>query len=160
MTPDGNGECDLDAQTALDYIQTFKDNMKSVDDVEEDIRNCVYDTSSIEYQYVQLYKPYQEFLKSADAMDFDDLIFNMVKLLEYNSEVLDKYQTKYKYILVDEYQDTSKAQSELVKLLAGGWFNVCVVGDEDQSIYSFRGAVVDNILKFPDIYPGYLCGNS
>lgn len=152
--PDGNGECDLDAQTALDYIQTFKDNMKSVDDVEEDIRNCVYDTSSIEYQYVQLYKPYQEFLKSADAMDFDDLIFNMVKLLEQNSEVLDKYQTKYKYILVDEYQDTSKAQSELVKLLAGGWFNVCVVGDEDQSIYSFRGAVVDNILKFPDIYPG------
>lgn len=152
--PDGNGECDLDAQTALDYIQTFKDNMKSVDDVEEDIRNCVYDTSSIEYQYVQLYKPYQEFLKSADAMDFDDLIFNMVKLLEQNSEVLDKYQTRYKYILVDEYQDTSKAQSELVKLLAGGWFNVCVVGDEDQSIYSFRGAVVDNILKFPDIYPG------
>lgn len=152
--PDGNGECDLDAQTALDYIQTFKDNMKSVDDVEEDIRNCVYDTLSIEYQYVQLYKPYQEFLKSADAMDFDDLIFNMVKLLEQNSEVLDKYQTKYKYILVDEYQDTSKAQSELVKLLAGGWFNVCVVGDEDQSIYSFRGAVVDNILKFPDIYPG------
>lgn len=152
--PDGNGECDLDVQTALDYIQTFKDNMKSVDDVEEDIRNCVYDTSSIEYQYVQLYKPYQEFLKSADAMDFDDLIFNMVKLLEQNSEVLDKYQTKYKYILVDEYQDTSKAQSELVKLLAGGWFNVCVVGDEDQSIYSFRGAVVDNILKFPDIYPG------
>lgn len=152
--PDGNGECDLDAQTALDYVQTFKDNMKSVDDVEGDIRNCVYDTSSIEYQYVQLYKPYQEFLKSADAMDFDDLIFNMVKLLEQNSEVLDKYQTKYKYILVDEYQDTSKAQSELVKLLAGGWFNVCVVGDEDQSIYSFRGAVVDNILKFPDIYPG------
>lgn len=152
--PDGNGECDLDAQTAIDYIQTFKDNMKSVDDVEEDIRNCVYDTSSIEYQYVQLYKPYQEFLKSADAMDFDDLIFNMVKLLEQNSKVLDKYQTKYKYILVDEYQDTSKAQSELVKLLAGGWFNVCVVGDEDQSIYSFRGAVVDNILKFSDIYPG------
>lgn len=144
----------LDAQTALDYISTFKDNLKSVKDIEESLKSGEFLTGQIEYEYASLYKPYQQALLEANAMDFDDLIFNMVELLRSDESIRDKYQTKYKYILVDEYQDTSKAQSELIRLLAGGWFNLCVVGDEDQSIYGFRGAVVDNILKFPDVYPG------
>ena len=87
-------------------------------------------------------------------MDFDDLIYNTVRLFESEPDVLRKYQDKYKYIMVDEYQDTSKAQSKLIDMLASGWFNLCVVGDEDQSIYSFRGAIVKNILGFGDKYPG------
>lgn len=148
----GRDASEIDAVTALDYTAQFKDNLISVDDVEEQL--IEYDEQSYEYIYRSLYKPYQQALKEANAMDFDDLIYNMVRLFESEPDVLRKYQDKYKYIMVDEYQDTSKAQSELVDMLASGWFNLCVVGDEDQSIYSFRGAIVENILGFGEKYPG------
>lgn len=152
MENDETANIELDALTALGYIQSFKDNLISVKDVENNIAKGVYD-ESIEKIYASLYKRYQDELRKANAMDFDDLIYNMVTLLQGNRDILEKYQNRFLYVMVDEYQDTSKAQSTLVDLLAGGWLNVCVVGDEDQSIYGFRGAQVDNILKFPDRYP-------
>lgn len=94
------------------------------------------------------YQKYQELLKNADAMDFDDIIVNTVKLLSEHTEVREYYQSKFKYVMVDEYQDTNHAQYKLTSLLAGGYKNICVVGDDDQSIYKFRGATIENILKF------------
>ncbi len=101
-----------------------------------------------------VYTAYQKALKAANAMDFDDLIGNTVKLFEDCPEVLEKYQNKFKYIMVDEYQDTNHAQYVLVNLLARKNSNICVVGDDDQSIYRFRGATIENILNFEDDYPG------
>lgn len=98
------------------------------------------------------YDRYQKQLKSADAMDFDDIIYNTVKLLENNEEVRKKYQNKFRYVMVDEYQDTNHAQYRLTSLLAGKYKNICVVGDDDQSIYRFRGATIENILSFEDQY--------
>lgn len=94
------------------------------------------------------YQKYQALLKNADAMDFDDIIVNTVKLLTEHKEVREYYQTKFRYVMVDEYQDTNHAQYKLTSLLAGGYNNICVVGDDDQSIYKFRGATIENILKF------------
>ncbi|MCD7827961.1 MAG: UvrD-helicase domain-containing protein [Clostridiales bacterium] len=94
------------------------------------------------------YEKYQELLKSADAMDFDDIIVNTVKLLNENEDVKEYYQSKFKYVMVDEYQDTNHAQYKLTSLLSGGYNNLCVVGDDDQSIYKFRGATIENILEF------------
>ena len=94
------------------------------------------------------YQKYQELLKNADAMDFDDIIVNTVKLLTEHADVREYYQNKFKYVMVDEYQDTNHAQYKLTSLLAGGHKNICVVGDDDQSIYKFRGATIENILKF------------
>lgn len=96
----------------------------------------------------KVYSLYQQRLLAADAMDFDDIIFNTVMLFKNNPDVLEKYQEQFKYILVDEYQDTNRIQYELVQLLAGGHNNLCVVGDDDQSIYRFRGATIRNILDF------------
>lgn len=100
----------------------------------------------------QAYSAYQQLLKNADAMDFDDIIFNTVKLLEQEKEVREYYQNKFKYIVVDEYQDTNHAQYRLTSLLAAGHKNICVVGDDDQSIYRFRGATIENILNFEENY--------
>ncbi len=96
----------------------------------------------------ECYVKYQQLLKKADAMDFDDIIFNTVKLLENFDDVREYYQNKFKYVLVDEYQDTNHAQFMLTKLLSEGYNNICVVGDDDQSIYKFRGATIENILSF------------
>lgn len=96
----------------------------------------------------QVYSLYQEKLKRNNALDFDDLIFFTVKILKENEDVLKIYQNKFKYIMVDEYQDTSTAQYMLISLLAAGTRNICVVGDDDQSIYKFRGANIRNILDF------------
>lgn len=93
---------------------------------------------------------YQKLLKEADAMDFDDIICNTVYLLKTDREVLEYYRNRFRYIMVDEYQDTNHAQYVLVSLLAGGHNNLCVVGDDDQSIYSFRGATIENILSFEE----------
>ena len=101
-----------------------------------------------EKQIGDCYVKYQQLLKNADAMDFDDIIFNTVKLLENYSEVREYYQNKFRYVLVDEYQDTNHAQFMLTKLLSEGYNNICVVGDDDQSIYKFRGATIENILSF------------
>lgn len=100
------------------------------------------------------YRLYQTELKKADAMDFDDIIGNTVRLLEENSDVCAYYQRRFHYIMVDEYQDTNHAQFRLTSLLAGARKNICVVGDDDQSIYRFRGATIENILNFESQYPG------
>ena len=106
-----------------------------------------------EQKIAQIYGAYQKQLREAGAFDFDDLIYCTVQLLAEHPEVREFYQSKYRYLLVDEYQDTSVAQFKLVSLLTGPEQNICVVGDDDQSIYSFRGATVENILQFEKIYP-------
>ncbi len=100
----------------------------------------------------EVYAEYQKFLKAADAMDFDDLIVNTVRLLKNSAETREYYQNRFKYIMVDEYQDTNHAQYILTSLLAAGHGNICVVGDDDQSIYRFRGATIENILSFEKQY--------
>ncbi|MDR3344968.1 MAG: UvrD-helicase domain-containing protein [Oscillospiraceae bacterium] len=102
----------------------------------------------------EIYAAYQKQLFQAGAMDFDDLIYYTVKLLQKNTEILQKYQRRFRYVLVDEYQDTNKAQDVLTALLSAGYGNLCVVGDDDQSIYKFRGASVENILSFEERFPG------
>ena len=102
----------------------------------------------------RVYEAYQNKLKSAGAMDFDDLIYNTVRLLEEVEECRRYYRDRFRYILVDEYQDTSVAQFRLVYLLGCAHNNVCVVGDDDQSIYRFRGATIENILSFEQHFPG------
>ena len=101
----------------------------------------------------QAYKLYQQRLKEADAMDFDDLICNAVRLFEECPDVLEYYQDKFRYVMVDEYQDTNHAQYMFVKLLAQKRQNLCVVGDDDQSIYKFRGATIENIMSFEKSFP-------
>lgn len=100
----------------------------------------------------EIYALYQDRLKRNSALDFDDLIYKTVELFKEDSEVLDYYRSRFKYIMVDEYQDTSKAQYELIKLLARQHQNICVVGDDDQSIYGWRGADIRNILEFEKDY--------
>ena len=99
------------------------------------------------------YKMYQDRLAQADAMDFDDLLYQTVRLFQQFPEILQRYQKRYRYIMVDEYQDTNHAQYQLISLLAAGHGNLCVVGDDDQSIYKFRGANIYNILNFEEEYP-------
>lgn len=101
----------------------------------------------------ECYKKYQEMLFAADAMDFDDIIVNTIKLFEEFPDVHGYYQTRFRHVMVDEYQDTNYAQYRLTSLLADGYRNICVVGDDDQSIYKFRGATIENILQFEDRYP-------
>ena len=101
----------------------------------------------------KVYARYQEELARANALDFDDIIMLTVRLLEENPDILDYYQHKFKYVCVDEYQDTNFAQFRLTELLAGHWRNIMVVGDDDQSIYKFRGATIENILNFDRTYP-------
>ena len=101
----------------------------------------------------QIYKEYQRQLKANNALDFDDLIFKTVELFQFHPEVLDYYQERFRYIMVDEYQDTNTIQFQLVSMLARKYHNLCVVGDDDQSIYKFRGANVKNILNFENVFP-------
>ena len=100
------------------------------------------------------YKKYQQRLKENNAVDFDDIIFLTVKLLQEHEDIRTYYQRKFQYVLVDEYQDTNHMQYLLTSLLAGGYENICVVGDDDQSIYRFRGATIENILSFEKQYHG------
>lgn len=102
----------------------------------------------------ELYREYQTQLKKNNALDFDDLLVKTVELFDNNPEILDYYQEKFRYIMVDEYQDTNTAQFRLVSQLAKKYGNICVVGDDDQSIYSFRGANIRNILNFEETFPG------
>lgn len=102
----------------------------------------------------RIYKRYQEKLVANNAMDFDDILVNMVKLLDQNPDICELYRAKFRYIMVDEYQDTNETQYRTVMKLASGSGNICVVGDDDQSIYSFRGADVRLILKFEKDFPG------
>lgn len=133
----------------LSVISTAKNELISAVEFEE--------TSAGDFRQkkvAQVYKEYQRQLKKNNALDFDDLIMKTVQLFETNADVLNYYQERFKYILVDEYQDTNTAQFKLVSLLAGKYKNLCVVGDDDQSIYKFRGANIENILNFEKSYPG------
>lgn len=107
-----------------------------------------------EKKIAELYKEYQKDLRKNNALDFDDLIVKTVELFQNNPRVLDYYQERFRYIMVDEYQDTNMAQFKLVDLLAAKYRNLCVVGDDDQSIYKFRGANIENILSFEKAFPG------
>lgn len=133
----------INAKSILGEISRAKDSLITPDEYIAD--NVADPRKSI---IGKAYKKYQELLKNADAMDFDDIIVNTVKLLTQYNEVREYYQNKFKYVMVDEYQDTNHAQYKLTSLLAGGYKNICVVGDDDQSIYKFRGATIENILKF------------
>lgn len=106
-----------------------------------------------EQKVADVYALYQEKLRENNAVDFDDLLFLAVRLLQENEEVQEKYQSRFQYILVDEYQDTNHAQYALTKILAARWRNICVVGDADQSIYAWRGADIRNIIDFTRDYP-------
>ncbi len=137
----------LSHKSVLSAISSAKDKLISP---KEFAASCGIDVR--QKTIAQLYSLYQKALKNADAMDFDDMIVNTVELLDKNSEVLDYYTNKFKYVMVDEYQDTNHAQYVLVSLLASKNNNLCVVGDDDQSIYRFRGATIENILNFEDEY--------
>lgn len=130
-------------RTILSVISNAKDNLISPDDM--------YQSSGGNYNTMktaEIYREYQEQLKKNNAVDFDDIIGLTVKLFNEDKEVLRYYQERFRYIMVDEYQDTNRAQFNLIRLLAGGHSNLCVVGDDDQSIYKFRGADINNILDF------------
>ncbi len=109
-------------------------------------------TDTRKISIAKVYALYQERLKTSDAMDFDDLLSNTVLLFEKNPDVLEYYQNKFRYIMVDEYQDTNQVQYKFISLLAAKYNNICVVGDDDQSIYKFRGATIENILSFENTF--------
>ena len=141
-------EKDITEQEIMGKIGKAKDRM-------QDVRSFMLENESNfrEKKIADAYEMYQKRLKENNALDFDDLIFKTVELFKKNPEVLDFYQNKFKYIMVDEYQDTNGAQYELVKLLAAKYKNICVVGDDDQCIYQWRGADIENILSFEKDYP-------
>ena len=138
----------LKERTILNAISSAKDELINAKAFK--VKNAGdYRLSKIADAYIE----YENTLVKNNAMDFDDLIMNTVELLMNNPDVLDYYQKKFQYIMVDEYQDTNTAQFRLIRLLAGGYNNLCVVGDDDQSIYKFRGANIRNILDFEEFYP-------
>lgn len=134
-------------KSIINEISAAKDSLIGVDEY----RTCAVNDFR-KSKIAECYELYQKELLKSDAMDFDDIIFNAVKLLRENDDVRELYQRQFKYVMVDEYQDTSHAQYVLVSLLAGGYENICVVGDDDQSIYRFRGATIENILSFEQQY--------
>ena len=137
----------LPHRSVLSEISRCKDKMITPDELKETAGN---DNRLV--SIAKAYALYQERLKSSDAMDFDDILCNTVKLFEEAPDVLELYQRQFKYIMVDEYQDTNRVQYKFVKMLAEKHGNICVVGDDDQSIYKFRGATIENILSFETTY--------
>ena len=135
-------------RTFLGVISHAKDELISP---EEFLINAGLDYK--QQLYARAYREYQIALKKNNALDFDDLIVKTVELFRSHPEVLDYYQERFKYIMVDEYQDTNTAQFKFVSLLAQKYQNLCVVGDDDQSIYKFRGANIENILNFEKVFP-------
>lgn len=144
----GIKEKELHKDDVLNHISIWKDKMITPDMAISQSTISSYNTVA------HLYKEYQERLKNANAMDFDDLIGNTIRLLKEHPDIQAELQKKIQYIMVDEYQDTNASQHELLSLLVSPEHNICVVGDDDQSIYSFRGADVDNILNFPQEFDG------
>jgi len=135
-------------RTLLSAISKAKDELVTPDEYE---LNAVGDFNK--QKIAGVYREYQKLLKSNNALDFDDLIVKTVELFQNCSDVLEHYQERFIYIMVDEYQDTNTAQFKLISLLAMKYKNLCVVGDDDQSIYKFRGANIGNILNFEKIFP-------
>ena len=143
----GIDEKTIPIKSAMGEISRAKDNLMDPE-AYADMAGVDYRRSRI----ARVYAAYQEELKRSGAMDFDDIIFYTVRLLRENEDVRRYYQRKFRYVCVDEYQDTNKAQFELAALLSGGTHNLMVVGDDDQSIYKFRGATIENILGFDKVY--------
>lgn len=132
----------------LSAISSAKDEL--IDPIEFETRAA---GDYVKRKQAQVYREYQQALKQNNALDFDDLIMKTVELFKLDKEVLASYQDRFRYIMVDEYQDTNTAQFELIRLLALKYLNLCVVGDDDQSIYKFRGANIYNILNFEHHFP-------
>lgn len=139
----------LSHKTVLAEISKYKDKMKTP----QDMKSAASHDSRLR-QIAEAYELYQQRMLTSDAMDFDDLICYTIKLFEQNEDVLEYYQRRFKYIMVDEYQDTNKSQYRLISLLSRKRNNLCVVGDDDQSIYRFRGATIENILSFENEFKG------
>lgn len=135
-------------KTFLNAISNAKNELKTPEIYADEVAKQ-YDRKI----FGDVYKEYQKRLKQNNALDFDDLIMKTVELFETQAEVLEQYQNRFRFLLVDEYQDTNTAQFKLLALLAGKYRNLCVVGDDDQSIYKFRGANIMNILNFEKIFP-------
>ncbi|MFZ5352520.1 MAG: DNA helicase PcrA [Bacillota bacterium] len=142
-------EKNFPVKSVLSSISSAKDQMISADKYYE---KYMHDFK--QRKMADIYKLYQQKLIKNNALDFDDILFRTVELLAYNEDILQYYQNKFKYIMVDEYQDTNYCQYRLVSLLAKQHKNLCVVGDDDQSIYSWRGADIGNILNFEKDFPG------
>ena len=137
----------LPVKSVLAAVSSAKDSLISPDEFEASAGSDFR-----QRKIAGAYRLYQKKLFDSNAMDFDDMIYNTVRLFEQCDDVLEYYNSRFKYIMVDEYQDTNHAQYVLVKLLAEGYRNLCVVGDDDQSIYRFRGATIENILSFEEQY--------
>ncbi len=139
----------LPHRTILNEISRAKDSLISPDEYlaqsSSDVRKTIIGRA---------YNAYQKALIANDAMDFDDLIYNTIRLFENNDDVLEYWQNKFKFVMIDEYQDTNYAQYVLARMIADKYKNICVVGDDDQSIYRFRGATIENILNFEKQYKG------
>ena len=138
----------LKERTIMGAISSAKDELVSPSDFQLQAMGDFTQT-----KIAQVYQEYQAVLRKSNALDFDDLIVKTVELFRLCPEVLAGYQDRFRYIMVDEYQDTNTAQFELIRLLASQYRNLCVVGDDDQSIYKFRGANIRNILDFEKVYP-------
>lgn len=134
-------------QKVRNAISSAKNKMQTPDE----LLNSAFNGEQKQTAFI--YHEYAKYLAKSNAMDFDDILLNLIKLLDKNKEILKKYQDKFRYILVDEYQDTNKAQYMAISLLAKAHQNLCVVGDDAQSIYGWRGADIENILHFQKDYP-------
>ncbi|MBR6729677.1 MAG: UvrD-helicase domain-containing protein, partial [Clostridia bacterium] len=139
----------LSVRTVLFEISAAKDELFGPDEY-----LSVHEDNYRKQLIGRAYSLYQKQLREANALDFDDIIMQTVRLLSQEPELLTYYQRKFRYVFVDEYQDTNNSQSMLVNMLAQGYENICVVGDDDQSIYKFRGANIQNILNFEKDFPG------
>lgn len=139
----------LPVKRVLNEISKAKDEMLTP---QEMLKRAGYD--NLKQSVAKVYEIYQSRLKTADAMDFDDMLSKTVELFQNCPDILEFYQNQFKYIMVDEYQDTNKVQYKFVSMLAAKYGNICVVGDDDQSIYKFRGATIENILSFENTFKG------
>ncbi len=139
------------AKYVLSIISREKDKMVTPEDM---LSHIEISNDMRLYHVAKAYQRYQAKLKENNALDFDDIIFQTVKLLQEHEDLRTYYQRKFRYVLVDEYQDTNHLQYLMTSMLAGGYENICVVGDDDQSIYRFRGATIQNILSFEKQYRG------
>lgn len=137
----------LPVKRVLNEISKAKDEMLTP---QEMLKRAGYD--NLKQSVAKVYEIYQSRLKTADAMDFDDMLCKTVELFQKCPDILEFYQNQFKYIMVDEYQDTNKVQYKFVSMLAAKYGNICVVGDDDQSIYKFRGATIENILSFENTF--------
>ena len=146
----GISKDELPTDVAASFISNWKNKIWWPEDAIEDAKLNHPGNELI----AQIYKRYQQLLELQNVVDFDDMLLLTLKIFEHSPETLKKCQETYRYLLVDEYQDTNSAQFKIVKLLAGERKNLCVVGDDDQSIYAWRGADISNILDFPKIFPG------